>query len=388
MYIDTPEVYAHSLHLLLILALVWTILYTLRMYSHKVRRELEKRNIVIYPLLLYAKTSRLNEFIVSIGTKISRLVKVISTISIIIGFFLMIIAIYFVHINIVNYFTVRREFSPVTPVIPGITIGPGVLPYFLLSATIAFIVHELAHAFTAVSEGVDIKSVGVAVFFAIPGAFIEPSEEQFEKASLLSKLRIVSMGSLANMVIFLITIIVTGYIFEPANAVVVIDTLRDYPAHGILKRGDLIISINSTRIYNVTCLHEVLSRSRPNNIIVLEIMRYGSIKQVKLKLAASPRNSSRGFMGVQLSNYMKARIFRLEDVLLSLELFNYLYWIALLNGSIAVINMLPMYISDGARIVQAIAEKFFEKSTVRKVVHAISIYSLMILIMNIILTYI
>ena len=388
LYISALDLYSGSLQFLTILTLIWVVLYAINVCSPRIRKKLEKSNITIYPFLIYAKTGKFNNLITSLGIRLSRITKIVSTLSIIIGILLMLIAIYFIHINIINYFTVRKEFSPVTPIVPGITIGPNLLPYFILSVTIAFLTHEIAHALTAISENVEIKSVGVAVVFAFLGAFVEPNEEQFNRSSPLSKLRIVSMGSLANIVVFLIAIGLVSLIFEQPNMIVVINTLEGYPAHGVLRSGDLILSINNTRIYNVSSLHRVLSMSKPGDLIVLKILRHGSPMYVKIRLAAAPNNKSRGFMGVQLSNYVRARFFRVEDVYYSMELFNYLYWIIIVNGSVAVINMLPMYITDGSKVIQAVAEKFLEKTIAQKIVNAISMYSLTVLIVNIILTYI
>ncbi len=73
------------------------------------------------------------------------------------------------------------------------------LGYGLIALVTVIVVHEFAHGILARAEGIRIKSIGVLLLAIIPGAFVEPDEEEVKKANRLSKLRIYAAGSIFNI---------------------------------------------------------------------------------------------------------------------------------------------------------------------------------------------
>lgn len=81
---------------------------------------------------------------------------------------------------------------------------PGVNPlipiwYGILGLVVALVVHEGAHGVLARAHKVKVKSLGL-LFIVVPlGAFVEPDEEDMEKASTRTKNRIFAAGVMTNV---------------------------------------------------------------------------------------------------------------------------------------------------------------------------------------------
>ena len=107
----------------------------------------------------------------------------------------------------------------VSIVLPGVEIpgSPIYVPFlsgFIALATV-LIVHEFSHGIQAVGEKIPIKSVGLLLVAILPGAFVEPDEDELKKASRISRLRVYGAGTMANITLALIALlIVSGISYE------------------------------------------------------------------------------------------------------------------------------------------------------------------------------
>jgi len=99
-----------------------------------------------------------------------------------------------------NTLSTKAPSAGVQLVIPGVTIP---LWYGLIGLIVVMVVHELSHGVVARAEKLRLKSVGLVLFAVIPGAFVEPDEDELKKAPLLSRLRVYAAGSMANIVVAL-----------------------------------------------------------------------------------------------------------------------------------------------------------------------------------------
>ena len=72
-------------------------------------------------------------------------------------------------------------------VLPGVDLpGQAIyvpIVYGIIGLCTVLVVHEFGHGIIARVEGVRIKSIGLALFAVIPGAFVEPDEEDVEKVN-------------------------------------------------------------------------------------------------------------------------------------------------------------------------------------------------------------
>ncbi|MEM1570800.1 M50 family metallopeptidase [Pyrobaculum sp.] len=97
----------------------------------------------------------------------------------------------------------------VTPIVPGLTLPWDQLPYLAVAIAVAVVLHELMHGYAALRYGIPVKSVGVfSLFYILSGAFVEPDEDQFKKASTEAKAAVLASGVAANVVIAIIAMLI------------------------------------------------------------------------------------------------------------------------------------------------------------------------------------
>jgi len=366
-----------NLALFLFVFIIYIIAYLLKYCRGN---QLARYGIDIDNLAIIIRTEKLNSLITKIGRGYARFWKIISTIGIFTGFYLMAIGLVFIHQNLISLLFRKTTASPVTPLIPGVTIGVGTLPYFIIAFILVLIPHEFFHGFVASSEKIDIKSSGLFFFLLFLGGFVEPDEDMFNKSSLLTKLRVFSAGSFANFLTYLIILFLFTLFVHPTG-VLVTSTLPNYPAYGTLEKGDIILYLNDTRISSVEALTSFMYNTRPGDKVIVTIKRNNSIKRLILVLKSHPKNPQKGFMGVGLDNYYENRF-----------LYYAFWWSLVITSSVAVINMLPIVPFDGGQIIANILASIFfknklKKSLAYKVAYAISVYVGIILILNIVLSF-
>lgn len=357
----------------LYVVLLYGTLYLLKKFRNDY---LERAGVSISNFVVMIRTSRLNILIERIGRRWSRAWAVLSSIGILVGFALMALGVYFVHRNAIGLLYREAEASPVTPLIPGFTIGLNLLPYFALAFIIVLIPHEFFHGFIAASEGIRIKSSGIFLLFVFLGGFIEPDERQLTRSRWLSKIRVFSGGSFANFLVFLAITAIMMLTISPGG-VVVRSVLEDYPAEKMLNVGDVILSLNSTSIRSLEDLSAFMSRTKPGNLVIMKVKSGGHISERTVMLAAHPLNSSRGFIGASFSTYYGNEV-----------LYNSLWWSSNITLSIAVINMLPIVPLDGGQILLAVLSRFLKGDEIAgKIMLGVSAYFAILLVLNILLTF-
>ncbi|MHA1594969.1 MAG: site-2 protease family protein [Candidatus Baldrarchaeia archaeon] len=357
--------------------------------------DLRKYNIEVYPFVLSFKTKRLNTFINKISTKYVSVWRKIWTVGVVISLCLMVFAVYLLIDNLVASFE-SRPITPVAPLIPGITITGYTLIYALLGITITAISHELAHGIAAGSEGLRVKSTGLIVIGVLFGAFVELDDREVKKLSPKRRLYVFSAGSASNVVIaflFLALIATFPLIISPIyntspTGVVVVELVSDGPAYkaGITK-GDVITHINNTPINGVNDLNKILSRTSPNDTVVVSTLR----GNFTVRLSPCPRNSSRGYLGVYVFDYYSSRVPLLESILTPLfpyHIYETLLWTFMISFSVALFNMLPIPPFDGDRLLASILEAFNIRKNIRNYVRVtVACICTILLLLNIIFTF-
>lgn len=89
-----------------------------------------------------------------------------------------------------EYFLVLPGINPLIP-----------LWYGLLGLVVALVVHEGAHGILARAHDIKVKSLGL-LFVVVPiGAFVEPDDEELERANTREKARVFSAGVMANLTV-------------------------------------------------------------------------------------------------------------------------------------------------------------------------------------------
>jgi len=314
----------------------------------------------------------------------------------------------------------------------------------VFAIVIIMIVHELAHGVLCYIEKLRVKSSGLLLFGFLPiGAFVEPDEKQLSRTNLLKKRRILAVGSASNLLFFMIFLALAASVtfavqqtiskvvvekntlpaFANGEAITAVDgiqirsaeqlssllVLKAYggnvtsvfetsagvkqaafarlvvqkirvgsPASGVLKEKQEIKRVNGMPVADVVSLRAALSNAREGDVVVLETSE--GVKRVTL--------GPGGKLGVELGEEIgfEARNVPREGFAWLYALLSFLaivfFWTYSLNFILAVVNLLPIVITDGQRIVFEEARAKFGKKNGLRVSLAFSAIALALLVLN------
>ena len=188
---------------LTILILAWLVFYiTVILFR------LDRYGLEVHPLYALYKSTRLNSFLKELGRRAPQLWRVFGNIGVVASVGQVAFITYLMFLNLYRFLYVPEQASPVMPLIPGVTIRLGSLPWFFAAAGFVILLHELSHGVQCAVEGVSIKSSAILIAVVTFGGAVEPDEEEMEAASTMSKMRILAAGSMTNLATGLILIAV------------------------------------------------------------------------------------------------------------------------------------------------------------------------------------
>ncbi len=283
------------------------------------------------------------------------------------------------------------ETPAVSIVIPGVEM-PGssiYIPfvYGLIALATVLVVHEFSHGIQAIGEKISIKSIGLLLFAILPGAFVEPDEDELKEAKRTSRLRVYAAGSVANITLALIAIILVSLIsagipsFFEEDGIAIDRIVSDSPSDGVLKEGMVLQAIDNHEINNSTDYIDMISSYRPGDNVTVQTDQ-GSYS---LTLDKNPNNESRGFFGIQANKHFALTnnsLGPLPWVLFEfLELFQ---WIFMLNLGIGLFNLLPLKPLDGGYMLEILLSYKLSEEQYKPVVNALSVVMAMIIVFSLI----
>jgi membrane-associated protease RseP (regulator of RpoE activity) len=321
----------------------------------------ERFGFVLSPLYFMYKTTALNEWIDSLAGKRRSLWRSLGNAGIAVGVGLMAYAIYLLGSNLFNLFFRVEAATSIQPVIPvpGLTISWESFPYIIIAISLVLATHELAHGIATRVDNVPLKSAGVFVAVVLFGGFVEPDEEGLERASNQTKMRVYAAGSFTNAAIGLVVLLLFANFaatiapfYTTNNAGVEVSGLiPGYPAERAgLRAGDVITQVNGAPVHEVTDLQEAMSGVAPGTQVTISTLRGNFL----IVTDADPKNSSRAILGVSpirdLITYSGRLPFLPEN--LPYHLLRVEFWISIVFVSVAIINMLPLYMFDGDRLLE------------------------------------
>lgn len=192
---------------LILIGVFWATIYGLSLIL-----PLKKYGLEVKPLYLVYKTKRFNIALNGTTKKFKRFWLVVWNTGVASAIGMMIFAMYLLINNLLNFFYVPEKAGPTFVVLPGITIGLQTLPFFLVAVAVVMITHEAAHGIASRLEDIEIQSAGMFMFFLLFGAFVEPDEDQLNRAGLASRARVYGAGSLVNLLIAVSMIVILGIV--------------------------------------------------------------------------------------------------------------------------------------------------------------------------------
>lgn len=257
--------------------------------------------------LLMRRTQRLRGFIDSTANRSPRFWKWGLNIGLPIAIFFMALMLYFLVISLQTLLQAPQ----VQVLLPGVDIpgSPIVVPlgYGIIALMTVMVVHEFGHGIISRVEGVKIKSIGVLLLAVLPGAFVEPDEDDIKKSKRISKLRIYAAGSVFNLslaaIALLVTFILSSFVIAPAfdtDGVGITSVVPKSPADGILTQGMVIQSINGVQITDINSYINVLNTTRVGDNVTFQTNQ----GVYSIKAGINPNNSTRGYIGIRSQSHL------------------------------------------------------------------------------------
>ena len=365
--------------------------------------KLEKHGFELKIYSLVYKNQQIQSILTKVLGRTRRGIKIFANVSVVAGFLMMGFAFWFLLSNVSKFFVAPTEFSQLTVLIPGVTLtSSSSILYFLLSIPIVLVVHEGAHGIVATLEKIKIKTGGFAIFIAMFAGFVEPDEEEFNKAKKISKLRVIGAGATSNVIFALALglILLTNPFFAMVVPEPLLSTFYDLP-DGVLvlsiipnsgaeKAGllanDIITSINGIKILSPLDFQKV--DLKPSEIAQVSVLRDGQIKQFPVEVIPSPEDPEKGLIGI-----MRDNSFAYKPVLNFIEwkdpgVSMFLLWLWMISFFIGVINMLPLPILDGGKFIHTIIDKKISDKAVNTTMWGIYAFTFALFGLNIALSYI
>ncbi|MBI2630145.1 site-2 protease family protein [Candidatus Pacearchaeota archaeon] len=166
---------------------------------------------------------------------------------------------------------------------------------------------------------------------------------------------------------------------------------EDTPALNAGLNG-VIIQVDDNEIKQNADLEKELSMKKPGEIIKIKTLANGSIKEYEIELAERPDNEEKAYLGIAVfkqgensflgkirnklifwkdpNTYYKEK-YSTDFILF---IYNLIWWIVLINISVALGNMLPVGIADGGRYFYLTMLKITSSKRAAKIAYKISTY--------------
>ncbi len=364
--------------------------------------KLDRYGFEIKAYSLVYKNKGVQSVLTRMLTRTKRGIRVFADVSVVAGFAMMGFAFWFLLSNIAKYFSTPTEFAELTVLIPGVTLTSSAsIAYFLLSIPIVLVIHEGAHGIVATLEKIKIKTGGFAIFIAMFAGFVEPDEEEFNKAKKISKLRVIGAGATSNVIFAfaLGAILLTNPFFaiilpepilstfyESPDGVRVISLIEGGGAEAAgIQAGDIITEINGVPIVSFVDFQKV--ELEPGDTAQVTVLRDSQEIDFNVQIMESPDDPERGLVGI-----MRDNTFAYKPVYNFIEWNNpqlsmFLFWLWMISFFIGIINMLPLPILDGGKFIHSIIDQKIPEGTVNGIMWGIYAFTFLLFGLNIALSY-
>lgn len=353
--------------------------------------KLEKYGFEInFPVIMW-KTQRLRGLISKISNFSPTFWRWYMNVGIVVAFGAMI----FITWTLISSIPSVFETPSVSIIIPGVEM-PGssiYVPFFygLIGLATVLIVHEFSHGIQAVGEKISIKSIGLLLFAIIPGAFVEPDEDELKEAKKSSRLRVYAAGSIANITLAIIAILLVSLIsagiptFFEEDGIAIDRIVSDSPSDGVLKEGMVLEAIDNHKIGNSSEYMTVISSFSPGDNVSVKTDQ----GTYTLTLDKNPSNESRGFFGIQANKHFELINNSLGPIPWVLfELLELFQWVFMLNLGIGLFNLLPLKPLDGGYMLEILLSYKLPENIYKPIVNALSVVMAMIIVFSIVAGFI
>ena len=315
------------------------------------------------PFYIIYRTTRLNRLIERIANSKPASWRTVWNIGIVTAVGAMVFIFYELASNLLNLFFRTQQAVSIQPIVPlpGVGVSFETFPYIVLALSVVVVTHELSHGIASLTDHVPLKSTGAFFAHILMGGFVEPDEEKLSQASNTTKLRVFAAGSYTNVVLGVLCIFLLfnfsatiAPFYTVTTAGVAIGSIpSNLPAHSSgLQAGDIVTSINGTKITDINELRQYMAGVIPGDEIAVGTPR-GTFM---VKTGVDQTNSSHAIIGI--GGLTDNVVYNPKVQGLSSEfppdLFHAEFWLSVVLVSVALINMLPMYPFDGDKFLDTV----------------------------------
>lgn len=378
--------------------IVFVIIITIFLIFKRKKITVQKLLFPLFYFVLYRTNFGL-KWMDRVSSKHRNLVRLFGYVCIGFGFVGLIVISLVIFVSMLKFFIAPKVTETgMALVLPGTTIpGVGYLSffYFIISILILAIVHEFAHGVVIRAHNIKVKSSGFAFLCLllpiIPAAFVEPDEKEMAKRKSHVQYSILSAGPISNVLFAFIFLVLLISVFVPIENSITepigftFDTKEGYPA-SVIESGTLIDSFDGEKVTNYNSFFEKMGVC----VGVNETVYLGSgNKTYSLVTVAHPDNQDKGFIGVNRIRNKTEPKQGFETIFKIFMWFKGLFiWLWILNISIGLINLLPIYITDGAKMLLiALQDSIKDKKKALKIWGMINSLFVFLILVGIVTTY-
>ncbi|MCX6710313.1 MAG: site-2 protease family protein [Candidatus Woesearchaeota archaeon] len=379
-------------------------IFLLSLYIRKKRKNLELQKI-LYPvvyMLLY-KTSIGIKLMNWIGKKYRKLIITIGYCFVGLGFCGLLAVSYSILSTMIRF-----VLSPGTTatgmylLYPGTQIpGIGYLSfwYWLIGLFVTAAIHEFSHGIVAVAHKVRIKSSGFAILGIIapifPVAFVDPDEKELSKIQDVAQHSIFAAGPMINLILALIIFAILPYVADSTGT-----RLAPFEERITMPVGFSFDIINSTMpagkagLVTGALINKVGNESVKDANLFVERLYFcaspgenwsmgNENRTYAIETIKSPADNTRAYIGIE--NIRNVRVVKQEYRWFS-GLFYWIKglfkWIFTLNFFVGLSNLLPIFITDGSKMLLVALESNIrdKKKAVKvwKIINSVFLFAIII----------
>ena len=290
------------------------------------------------------------DYMYAIGRKYQRFFRLLGNLSIIVGLFGMLVTFALLGRGIVS--VLEGGQSQVGLVIPGVKIPGSPIYIPLLEGLIVIfllaVFHEGMHGIMAGAEGLKSKYAAFILLLFIPAAGVELDEAKMKKKSAVARMRIFAAGSMGNFILALLCVGLMFPMSKLAPAFIESDGLLVLNSSNMeFAEGAVITEINGHDVRKLENLENILAELEPEAAVEIKTTNgtvTGSLDaDGKMGVYLQPLGHYKNWGG-NLFGFI-ARI-----IALSIQI----------NIGVGLINLLPLSILDGGRIMSELSRKGYK----------------------------
>jgi len=265
--------------------------------------------------------------------------------------------------------------------------------YWIIALFVLVIVHEFAHGVIAERFNVKIKSSGFAFLGILapilPAAFVEPDEKQLSKKPRWQQIAVFGAGSTSNFIFGAIFLLISLFVAAPfLSTTMQVDSITfsqvmnesDLKNYGV-ESGELLSVNNITNKEEIMVFLQTLDVNEQLN---LTLNQSGIVNTYEISTFENPQIKDKAMIGISGIKQKTSNAPGYEWLgNFPLEFHTLLFYIWFLNIAIGMMNLLPIWITDGGQIAKSILTKYFKEKIALNVYNFISFLSLIIIIFTI-----